>query len=165
MNLAALRWDEDLPQWPQALFVGDQFAAGVTEPVRLMRPEVSPLSTVNEAAWVRPTRLRFLDLIKLHANWDNRGSAAPNVYALQFAWSFLNQIMKPSTPAPGIIPLGHGGVQLIWSNKNYELEVEVLGPNNLIVYFFDKTSGREAEFSLTNDFSPVIKILWSEFKD
>jgi hypothetical protein len=103
------------------------------------------------------------DLLKLKGDWDGRGSAEVSTDALAFAWSILNQIMPPTAPAPAIVPLGHGGVQLLWHNQKIDLEVEVVRPNEVVLYHLDKGTGQEEETLLTTDFSSITGILWSSF--
>ena len=132
--------------------------------MRLLRSQVSSPSTAAEASWIAPTFARLQELAILDDDWDQRGSAGVSTDALNFAWYFLRQVMPPIAPVPGIVPLGHGGVQLVWHNDRCDLEVEVIGPNNMIAYYFDKVTGHEDEFSLTNEFYRITDILWSHFK-
>jgi hypothetical protein len=162
VKAAALRWNDEA-QWPAALNLGHRFAVSSTEPVRLERPQISTPSTTSEASWVEPTSERLNELMFLGPNWDQRGSAAVNIDALRFAWQFLCQTMPPNAPAPGIIPLGHGGVQLLWHGPQFDIEIEVIGPNNIVVYYFEKISGQEDEFPLTNEFSIVTPLFSKVF--
>jgi hypothetical protein len=163
MSANALRV-EDHPEWPLALNVGNRFSLNAVEQVRLLRPQVSSPSTTAEVSWIGPTFARLQEVALLEDDWDQRGSAAVRGDALSFAWFFLRQVMPPTALSPGIVPLGHGGVQLLWHNQRCDLEVEVIGPNNMIAYYFDKLTGHEDEFAVTNEFSRITDILWSHFK-
>jgi hypothetical protein len=104
------------------------------------------------------------ELASLGDNWDGRGSAEVRVDALNFAFSVLAQIMPPTAPAPAIVPLGHGGVQLLWHNQAHDLEVEIVGPNEIISYHLDRVTGVEDERQLTTELSPLTENLWSKFR-
>ena len=99
----------------------------------------------------------------LQFNWDRRGSAEVSIDALRFALNILSQVMPATAPAPSIVPLGHGGVQLLWHNAIADLEVEVVRPNEVVAYFLDRRTGREEETALTTDFSDITNFLWSNF--
>jgi hypothetical protein len=68
--------------------------------------------------------------------------------------------MTPTSPPPSLIPLGHGGVQLVWDNRLAELEIEVIAPHEMIVFILDKASGEEREWPLpTADFSEIAELI------
>jgi hypothetical protein len=152
-------WQRPWPQ-PQRPLV---FADAVSEPVAVVRPMVSPQSTASHPLWREPTLRRFAELLTLGRDWDRRGSAAVRSDVLAFAYSMLSQVMAPSTLPPSIVPLGHGGVQLLWTNTSVEIEVEVIRPNEIIVYELDRVTGIESEWSATNELSGLGDLLRSAF--
>jgi hypothetical protein len=162
-TLRRARYDDD-EQWPAVVCVSPRFSQSVSDPVRLQSPQVSAPSTATTPRWLDPTILRLTELLDLPKNWDQRGSAAVRRDAASFTLTVLSQVMPPTAPAPAIIPLGHGGLQLLWSNARSDLEVEVLGPNDVVSYHLDKSSGTEDERVLTTEFSPIIDVLWSRFR-
>lgn len=113
------------PVWPQQLqsWVFSEF---VSEPVGVAASMISPPTTASLPLWLEPTFGRMMELLHLDRNWDHRGSAAVRVDALTFAYSVLMEAMTPTTPAPSIVPLGHGGIQLLWTSPSSEIEVEVI---------------------------------------
>ena len=67
----------------------------------------------------QPTLDRFLELAEFQKNWDQRGSAQVRHDVLSFALrSVLPKILPPTAPAPAVIPLGHGGIQLILEHQH-----------------------------------------------
>ena len=150
------------PVWPQpqrAL----AFADAVSEPVTVVRPALSPQSTASLPLWLDPTLHRMQELLDLHGDWDRRGSAAVRVDALAFTYSMLSQIMAPTTIAPSIVPLGHGGVQLLWASPSVEIEVEIVQPNEITIYHLDRATGAENEWQATTEFSGLGDLLRSAF--
>jgi hypothetical protein len=101
------------------------------------------------------------ELLALGRDWDRRGSAAVRVDVLAFAYSMLNQVMGPTTVPPSIVPLGHGGVQLLWSSPSMEIEVEIARPNEIIVYQLDRATGTDYEWQATTEFSRLGGLLRS----
>jgi hypothetical protein len=164
MNIPALAWRED--PWDMARDVG-QFSRTVPlAPPRIPVSVFSQPSTSSEPLWLRPVLAQFTRLMALDDNWDQRGSAEVRHDVLSFAFrGVLPEIMPPTAPAPAVIPLGHGGVQLVWNTDRAEIEVEVIAPNEIIAYHFDKATGEESEEPLTNDFSALSSLMWSTFKE
>jgi len=142
-----------------------RFSDARTRPLRIPAPEISERTTASVPTWLEPTLDRFLQLAELQHDWDQRGSAQVRRDVLSFALrSVLPEVLPPIAPAPAVIPLGHGGIQLVWNTQNAEIELEVIAPYSVIVYQFDKTTGQEIEEQLTMDFSDLAKFMWSAFR-
>jgi len=137
----ALRFDP----WPGSESVA-QFAEAVAAGVSIARPQVSAPTVDREAPWMKPTRDKLDHLAKLRDdNWDGRGSAAVRSDVLKFAWTILSQIMPYNGVAPGIIPLGHGGIQLEWTAPDKELELEITRPHEISGVLFNLQNNIEQE--------------------
>jgi hypothetical protein len=137
----ALRYDP----WPGSDSTG-RFAQAVAEGVSIARPEVSAPTTHREAPWMKIVHDKIYELARLREdNWDGRGSAAPRTDVLAFVWVILGQIMPYNGEAPGIIPLGHGGVQLEWRGPGRELELEIARPHEIEGTLFNLNNGAELE--------------------
>jgi hypothetical protein len=153
-------------EWDDLASDSGRFSEARTRPLRIPAPEISERTTRSVPAWVQPTLDRFLELAELQGDWDQRGSAQVRLDVLSFALrSVLPKILPPIAPPPAVIPLGHGGIQLVWNAKSAEIEVEVIAPNSVIAYHFDKATGQEIEEQLTIDFSSVANRMWAAFKD
>lgn len=169
MSAAALRRIRDdgswsAPQWPMPLGIGGQFSAAVSDPVGYPRAQLSIPSTATPPKWIKPTLERLSELASLGHDWDQRGSAEVSIDVLSFAANILGQSMPPTAPPPSIVPLGHGGVQMLWHNQVADLEVEVIQPNEVVFYCLNKVTGHEEEIPLTTDLSALTNCLWSHFK-
>jgi hypothetical protein len=161
-GLALRKYDQ--PQWSGAPEIGVRFSRSRAEKISWPRPLTSTASTTGGENWIDLTLARMEELTQLDDNWDGRGSAGIRADVLSFALSVLAQVMPHSASAPAIVPLGHGGVQLLWHNRDNDLEVEIADPNQLEIYLLDKNTGAEHEFPLTTELSPLTKILWSKFR-
>jgi hypothetical protein len=164
MNASAVALKQD--QWEDFASDLSRFSDARTRPLRIPAPEISEPTTASIPTWFQPTLGRFLELAEFQENWDQRGSAQVRHDVLSFALrSVLPKILPPTAPAPAVIPLGHGGIQLVWNTNTAEVEVEVTAPNSVIAYQFDKATGQETEKQLTLDFSDLAKLMWSMFKN
>jgi hypothetical protein len=163
MNAPALALKQG---WDDLASDSGRFSDARARPLRIPAPEISERTTRSVPAWLQPTLDRFLELAELQEDWDQRGSAQVRLDVLSFALrSVLPKILPPTAPPPAVIPLGHGGIQLVWNAKSAEVEVEVIAPYSVIAYHFDKASGEEHEEALTNEFSHLADLMWSTFKD
>jgi hypothetical protein len=164
MSVPALAYEPN--QWDDFGSDLGRFSDARIRPLHIPAPEISERTTASLPAWFRPTLDRFLELTELDNDWDQRGSARVRRDVLSFTLrSVLPKILLPTAPAPAAIPLGHGGIQLVWDTKNAEIEVEVIEPYSVIAYHFDKSSGEETEEQLSLDFSSLAKRMLSAFKD
>lgn len=162
MNALATVLKKD--QWEGLASDLGRFSDARTRPLHIPSPEISERTTTSVPTWFQPTLERFLELAELEGDWDQRGSAQVRRDVLSFALrSVLPKILPPTAPAPAAIPLGHGGIQLVWNTKTAEIEVEVIAPYAVVAYQFDKKTGQEKEEQLTMDFSDLAKLMWSIF--
>ncbi len=160
----ALAWRDD--PWDDAPDVRHFSRTIPTASPRVPASEVSEATTSSEPVWLRPTVAQFMRLAALQDDWDQRGSAEVRHDVISFALrGVLPEILPPTAPAPAIIPLGHGGVQLVWNTDGAEIEIEVIAPNQIVAYHFDKATGEETEEPLTNNFSGLADLMWSTFKE
>ncbi len=132
----------------------------------VIRPPLAQTVTgaINDLDWLVPVVRRILELAHLRKDWDKRGSASVPVDTLVFVLVILEQIMPPDARAPSIVPLGHGGIQLLWHSSEAELEVEVVKPNELIAFYRDQHRDHEEEWPLSTDLSALEKIVRRDFR-
>jgi hypothetical protein len=135
----------------------------VTEPATVIELDDPKGEPSPAAQWIKPVMTRVQQLLSFQRDWDGRGSAAVRTEAVSFAIHVLSSAMAPATRPPSIIPLGHGGVQLVWSNDDAELEIEVVAPLDVRVGLEDRRTGIERQFQAGSDFSEIATILKENF--
>jgi hypothetical protein len=74
-------------------------------------------------AWVRPTISAFVGIQNLSENWDSYGGKPINRDLIKQSLDTLVLIMKGDSPAPAVVPLGDGGIQIEWHRKLQDLEI------------------------------------------
>jgi hypothetical protein len=80
---------------------------------------------------------------------------------LAFVWTILGQVMPYNGQAPGIIPLGHGGVQIEWKALGRELELEVVRPHEIEGTLFNIGAGTEHEIrASTEHLESLTSVIW-----
>jgi hypothetical protein len=141
------------------------FSPRLRERVYVQPPQISLTMSTTENRWYGEAIASIRHLVGLERNWDRRGSAAIKLEILAFSLFLLQEVMPPDSPAPGIVPLGHGGVLLLWHSDAAELEVEITGPNRTEINFTDRKTGQEEEWSLSSDLSSLSALIRGYFRD
>jgi hypothetical protein len=68
-------------------------------------------------AWFDPLMQGFVDLLTLPPNWNSCGAGAIEQKIVLHAMNFINGLLRPTSPAPRVVPLSSGGLQLEWHRK------------------------------------------------
>lgn len=74
---------------------------------------------------------RLITVRKLPENWDSYGSPPPTESAFAVGIRLLTAIDFDELPAPRIIPVSGGGVQLEWDVGIRELELEIMSDGSI----------------------------------
>ena len=87
--------------------------------------------------------------------WDSYTAPPLREDTKRFALQLLNEILRPETPLPQVIPSSVGGVQFEWHEKDVDLELHVTAPFEITVWFYDHldTHTEPASFDVTNNFA------------
>lgn len=109
-------------------------------------------------AWIEPTIEAFAKIQNLQDNWDSYGGKAVNPDTLQQSLAVLAQIMRTNSPAPSIVPLGDGGIQVEWHRKQQDLEIVFAVDERPQYYYTNQASNAENNGSV-DDVNALIRIL------
>lgn len=96
-------------------------------------------------AWVEPTISAFSGIQSLHDNWDSYGGKKMSHDLIRLSLSILGQIMASSSPAPSVVPLGSGGIQLEWHRKQQDLEITFPADDIPQFFYRNRATGVEKE--------------------
>ena len=75
-------------------------------------------------SWLLSTVDRIRELVMLPVGWDGHDGRPVDIDLAAFAVQFLLQMLEPDGPAPQIVPLSYGGIQLEWHEQGIDLDVE-----------------------------------------
>lgn len=78
-----------------------------------------------EEAWRRPVDLRLERLSRYEHGWDGYDAAPPSSSVIAYARSILQSAMSPRSPAPSIVPMAEGGLQLEWHRGGFDIELAI----------------------------------------
>jgi hypothetical protein len=134
---------------------------GVTTVSKSRRPEPEKIfdkfwSHYNvdpEQKWQVEVLKHLVRYATLSPGWDSYTGLPLRLDAGFFALWLLNDIMRPRTPMPQVVPSPVGGVQLEWHEKNIDLELHIAAPYECELWFEDHQTGERISRELSNDFS------------
>jgi hypothetical protein len=81
----------------------------------------------------------------LPENWDSYGGKRIGFDVVAQSLSILGLIMDSASPAPFVVPLGDGGLQLEWHRNQQDLEVVFPGDDLPQFFYTDRRVGAEHE--------------------
>ena len=98
--------------------------------------------------WFDPTMQGFVDLLTLASNWDSYHAAPIDQRLVNDAMTFVNTLLTATSPAPRVVPLSSGGLQIEWHRNGVDVEVVFDPGEQPFFYFQNRVSGEESEHSL-----------------
>lgn len=99
------------------------FNAGATSATQVYEPV--------EEIWRAVVEARLKKLGTYPHGWDGYQSSPPHPSVIAYARSVLNSVMQQDTPAPSIVPMSEGGLQLEWHRNGYDIELAIFSTNDL----------------------------------
>jgi hypothetical protein len=117
------------------------------------------LNSEPERKWQIEVQNKLLEYVNLDDGWNTYGAPPVTWDAGMFALNVLNNVMRPRTPIPQVVPTSAGGVQLEWHEKGIDLELHITAPFQCELWFQDlQTPGATPlAIDLTNDFSVLLR--------
>lgn len=115
----------------------------ISEPVRQWRPAVVE---------------RLECLVRLEPGWDGYNGVPVSFEIATFALRMLEAACGYDCPCPQIVPGSEGDLQIEWHTHLGDIELDVLGPNNVVAWRKTNSCCDDGEqIPLTNDFAVVAK--------
>ena len=117
---------------------------------------------INESIndWNEEIIGRLEELVSLENGWDGYLGQPVRFQNAVFALRVLETVCLNDTPKPQIVPGARGDLQIEWHSSSADIELHVIGPNNVHAWIADEETGPDGiEYELTTDFSLVVKII------
>jgi hypothetical protein len=116
------------------------------------------LRDVSLPAWVKPTIFAFIGIQTLGENWNSYGGKPINTDLIKQALSLLESIMQADSPAPSVVPIGDGGLQIEWHRKQQDLEIVFPSDEVPQFYYKNRATGADQEGFL-NELADLSRLL------
>jgi hypothetical protein len=102
-------------------------------------------------------------VLALPPNWNSYQAGTIDSKIVHEAMNFINAVLVPTSPAPRVVPLSSGGLQLEWHRKGVDLEVVLDRGEAPYFYFRNRADGEESEHRLPED-SPLLSSIISNLE-
>jgi hypothetical protein len=109
----------------------------------------------NRSHWNLRLRDRFDELTSLPVGWDGYAGCPVSFNCALFAASLLERICREDVSPPSLVPGSDGSLQIEWHRNQYDVEIDVLGPYNVVATRYDHMSDTEETLSLQSDFTAI----------
>jgi hypothetical protein len=73
----------------------------------------------------------MIELLELPPGWNSYNAKPITKENVNFAFSLLARTMRADTPAPNVVPMVRGGVQLEWHTRGINLEISIYSPTDV----------------------------------
>jgi hypothetical protein len=110
-------------------------------------------------AWFDPLVQGFVDLLTLPPNWDSYQAGTIDSQIVHDAMNFINGVLGTTSPAPRVVPLSSGGLQLEWHRKGIDLEVVFDRGEQPFFYYRNRVNHQESEHFLPEENSLLGSII------
>ncbi len=120
-----------------------------------------PVSAASDAldtafpAWLGPTIQAFTDLLQLPRNWDGYGAVQVREPIVRKALLMLVGVMEDDAPAPSVVPLSDGGIQVEWHRRGRNLEIEFPAIESPSFYYYEDGSEVESEGQVSRSYDRI----------
>lgn len=105
--------------------------------------------------WVSDLHERFDELAALPRGWDGYDGHPVSFNCLFFTKILIERLYLESVPAPQLVPGGDGTVQVEWHRNQFDVEIDVLGPNKIVAVRRNIKTGEVQELLLDTDFTAL----------
>ena len=106
--------------------------------------------------WVTDLTPRFAELIGLQRGWDGYDGLPVSFACAQFAANLLERLYLPKVPSPHLVPGSDGTLQIEWHRNQYDIEIEVLAPFQVLATRYSHETDETEELPLSSDFTDLM---------
>lgn len=111
--------------------------------------------TAPTSPWAATLKERFDELASLSRGWDGYSGCPVAPDCAQFAANLIERLFVEGVPAPQLVPGGDGTLQIEWHRNQFDVEIDVLAPYDVLAVRRNNRTGEVEELELQMDFSPL----------
>lgn len=145
---------------------GEQASTAFQNDIRGYEPTADPISSISppqtwvrvgvpRSEWIIDLQERFDEITSLARGWDGYDGRSVTFTTAQFAAHLIERLFIAGVPSPYLVPGSDGTVQIEWHRNQYDIEIDVLGPYEVVAFRRDQRTGKEEELELQMDFTAL----------
>ena len=133
---------------------------GTYRPRASLGLKLSSASTIEatDPIWIAAIERRINQLLELRENWDSHGAPGIDFESAMGAMAFLLQHCLHDMPAPQVMPMSNGGIQIEWHVSGTDLEL-AFAPKEVASFYYSDVQGTEHEGELEQELLIVGSLL------
>jgi hypothetical protein len=101
----------------------------------------------------------IVQFLNLEPGWNSHAAAPPSLAAAEASLDVLVMAVGLAAPAPSLVPLSTGGLQLEWHIGGVDLEAAIEQDGTLAVLYEDSRTGEQWEREFDRDIAPLLPSL------
>lgn len=109
--------------------------------------------------WLPTVLQRLAVLLRLPEGWNSYRARRVSPKAVAAVLRTLPRIAGPTAPAPAVVPLADGGVQVEWHQGGIDLELAFAADGRISLSYVDSHTGVEWDEDHLTDLAPVRETL------
>lgn len=106
--------------------------------------------------WFNQLCTRLDELTSLPVGWDGYLGQPVSFQSANFVANMLERLYQDNVPAPSLVPGSDGSVQVEWHRNSYDVELDVLGVQQVIATRVHCGTGEEETIDIQSDFSDIV---------
>jgi len=129
-------------------------------------PTADPISSLSpprrrvrvelpRSKWMADLQERLDEITSLPRGWDGYDGRPVSFNAALFAANLIERLFVAGVPSPDVVPGSDGTLQIEWHRNQYDIEIDVLGPYEVVAYRRNQRTGNEQELELQTDFTAL----------
>jgi len=108
-----------------------------------------------QSAWMQILQVRFDELSSLPQGWDGYRGSPVSFTCASFAAAMLERLCQENVSAPSLVPGSDGTLQIEWHENLYDIEIDVLSPQNIVATRYDHVTDKVVVLELESDFTQI----------
>ncbi len=109
----------------------------------------------NRSEWAKKLEVRFDELTSLPKGWDGYDGIPVSITCARFAAKLVERLYVKGVGVPQLVPGADGTLQLEWHMNQYDLEIDVLAPYEVVATLYDHLTEQEQEIEVQTDFTEL----------
>ena len=105
--------------------------------------------------WFEELRKKFDEICSLPEGWDGYAGFPVSFSNASFAADLLERLYSDGVPPPSIVPGSDGSLQLEWHRNQFDVEIDVLAPYQVVAKRTNHVTDTEKEIELDSDFTAL----------
>ena len=107
---------------------------------------------VQSPPWLQRAEHTLQRFLTFQERWDSYQARRIDPHVIDTVRQLIRRYMRRDTPEAQLVPTNRGGVQLEWHTQGIDLEIDVISPGHLHLFYSNTTNHEESELDIDAPF-------------